>query len=66
MLVSPANGEPVQETGSDEPLDPALFRESWIKIDLATTPNKEIEEDIVGVLVKQHREWTGEHGPLSP
>ena len=64
VLVTPASGEPVQENASlpDAPLDPALFRESWIRIDLVEAPQKEIEEDIVRELVQRHREWTGAHG----
>ena len=46
VLVSPANGEPAQEE-----LDPPLFVESWLRIDLASNPTKEIEEDIIAELV---------------
>ena len=59
VFVSPLNGEPAQETG--EELDPTLFKETWLHIDLAQNPSKEIEEDIVAELVKRHRAWTGDH-----
>ena len=36
------------------------FTESWLKIDLSTHPDKEIEEDIIAALVKRHEEWTAE------
>lgn len=59
VLVSPANGEPAQENGAEP--DPALFKEWWIRIDLAQNPAKEIEEDIVAELVQRHLVWTGQH-----
>ncbi|KAK7685914.1 hypothetical protein QCA50_010721 [Cerrena zonata] len=33
------------------------FVETWIKIDLALEPHREIEEDIVAELVKRHAAW---------
>ena len=53
----PTNGAP----GQEPPSGAELYSESWIRIDLAQNPKKEIEEDIVGELVKRHRMWTGEH-----
>ena len=59
VFVSPKDSTPVQESGEGEP-DPSLFSESWVQIDLAQNPSKEIEEDIVVELVKRHRVWTRE------
>ncbi|CDO70972.1 hypothetical protein BN946_scf184830.g4 [Trametes cinnabarina] len=33
------------------------YEESWLRIDLAQNPKKEIEEDIVAELVKRHQRW---------
>ncbi|KAF8893278.1 DNA/pantothenate metabolism flavoprotein [Mucidula mucida] len=35
----------------------APFTDSWLRIDLASHPEKEIEEDIIAELVKRHGEW---------
>ncbi|KAF9039687.1 phosphopantothenate-cysteine ligase [Hymenopellis radicata] len=35
------------------------FADSWLRIDLASHPEKEIEEDIIAELVKRHGEWIG-------
>ncbi|TCD61461.1 hypothetical protein EIP91_008396 [Steccherinum ochraceum] len=55
LFVSPAS--------SSKPLDdqrPGDFVETWIRIDLAKDPSKEIEEDIVAELVKRHDAWIRE------
>ncbi|KIP07288.1 hypothetical protein PHLGIDRAFT_71306 [Phlebiopsis gigantea 11061_1 CR5-6] len=60
VFVSPKGGRPVlDENGEAEP-DPSQFAESWVHIDPATNPTREIEEDIVAELVRRHRVWTGE------
>jgi len=48
----------VYRTHSTDPSVPK-FAESWIRIDLETNPEKEIEEDIIEELVKRHRHWIG-------
>ncbi|KAI0631260.1 phosphopantothenate-cysteine ligase [Trametes polyzona] len=50
VFVSPRNSA---STGATEP----QYEESWLKIDPAQTPKKEIEEDIVAELVKRHKAW---------
>ncbi|EKM58026.1 uncharacterized protein PHACADRAFT_116598 [Phanerochaete carnosa HHB-10118-sp] len=58
VFVSPATGKPAQtESGGDS--DSSKFSESWLRIDLAADPTKEIEEDIVAELVRRHRVWSG-------
>ncbi|KIY72659.1 DFP-domain-containing protein [Cylindrobasidium torrendii FP15055 ss-10] len=39
--------------GKEEP----KFIDKWLRIDLAANPEREIEEDIVGELVRQHAKW---------
>ncbi|KAI0676325.1 phosphopantothenate-cysteine ligase [Trametes maxima] len=39
------------------PPSDAAYAESWLRIDLAQDPKKEIEEDIVAELVKRHAAW---------
>jgi phosphopantothenate---cysteine ligase (ATP) len=46
----------VYRTHAKDPSAPR-FAESWIRIDLEKTPEKEIEEDIVEGLVKRHNQW---------
>ncbi|KAI0754303.1 phosphopantothenate-cysteine ligase [Daedaleopsis nitida] len=36
---------------------PEAYEETWLRIDLAQNPKKEIEEDIVAELVKRHASW---------
>lgn len=59
VFVSPAEGKPAQTDGEDE-LDPSRFTESWLRIDLAQNPSKEIEEDIVAELVRRHQAWAAD------
>ena len=61
VFVTPANNTrptvtqvPGQEFGE---LDPKDFSETWLRIDLAKEPHKEIEEDIVAELVRRHGVW---------
>lgn len=35
----------------------STFTEKWLRLDLAANPEKEIEEDIVGELVRRHARW---------
>lgn len=44
-----------QEPGE---LDPSQFSETWLRIDSAKEPDREIEEDIVAELVRRHQTWT--------
>ena len=55
----PANGKPAQAENEAE-LDPSKFSETWLRIDLAANPAKEIEEDIVAELVRRHQTWAAD------
>ncbi|GJE94815.1 phosphopantothenate-cysteine ligase [Phanerochaete sordida] len=59
VFVSPANGKPAQAENEEE-LDPSKFSETWLRIDLAVNPAKEIEEDIVAELVRRHQTWAAD------
>ncbi|KAI0346417.1 phosphopantothenate-cysteine ligase [Trametopsis cervina] len=56
VFVTPINGQrPARPPPEVDDFD--LFTETWLHIDPAREPQKEIEEDIVAELVKRHRVW---------
>ncbi|KZT01223.1 phosphopantothenate-cysteine ligase [Laetiporus sulphureus 93-53] len=57
VLVSPRNKQVDGDTAQPTSEGDSKYRVSWIRIDLAKDPKKEIEEDIVGELVRRHRRW---------
>ncbi|KAI0087395.1 phosphopantothenate-cysteine ligase [Irpex rosettiformis] len=60
VFVAPAAvNSGTRPTPGQEPseVDPKDFVETWLRIDLAKDPHKEIEEDIVAELVRRHQLW---------
>ena len=51
VFVSPKTRSPSDPTVTPE------YEETWLRIDLAQDPQKEIEEDIIEELVKRHDRW---------
>ena len=58
VFVSPrsASSASAKQTDSTRPSVDG-YEETWLRIDLANDPHKEIEEDIVAELVKRHSDW---------
>ncbi|KAJ8473657.1 hypothetical protein ONZ51_g7742 [Trametes cubensis] len=58
VFVSPRSASSASAKQTDS-IRPSVdgYEETWLRIDLANDPHKEIEEDIVAELVKRHSDW---------